>query len=337
MIDLTRKMGVRKRLTLGADPEIFAFKNGTLVPAFEFLPPKGEGRKMYWDGFQAEWKYDTPFTCQNNLVKATRESLMQMSEYAAKKEAKLSLINVVKIPAETLKKANYRHVELGCEPSYNAYHLRGLDVENPRLLKYRFAGGHMHFGEYLRKPNYEKVIKTLDSILGVWATGTARHVDSPIRRQYYGMAGEYRKPTYGVNENGQKVYGIEYRTLSNFWLSSPGLMQLTWDIGRLCVKLAGSRFSNMWASSEAEVIDTINGCDYQQANTILRRNEPMFKWLLSHPYNYSPRNIKDALAISYIGMHEFIPNVHDLQGNWHFRDKWIPNAYAPWARWGIVG
>lgn len=332
MIEFRKKMGTRKKLTLGADPEIFAFKNGTLVPAYEFLPGKGHG-PMYWDGFQGEWKYDEPFHCQNNLVKATRERLMLMSKYAEKKGASLSLINVVKIPAKTLETAHPKHVELGCEPSYNAYKLRGLNVENPRLLKYRFAGGHMHFGEYLRRPNYEKIIKTCDKILGIWSVGVARTVDSPIRRQYYGMAGEYRKPRYGEDVYGNPVYGVEYRTLSNFWLSSPGLMQLTWDLGRLCVKLAGTEHGKLWATSDQEVIDTINNCDYQQANKILKRNEPMFRWLLGHPKTYDRKDVRNALAISNVGMHEFIDNVHALPKNWHFEDPWIPNGGAQWARW----
>jgi Phage phiEco32-like COOH.NH2 ligase-type 2 len=330
-----KKLVFRKKLTLGADPEIFAFKQGKLVPAFEFLPPKGEGRLMYWDGFQAEWKYREAWTCQNNFVKHTRESLMTMAEYAKQKGASLSLINVVRIPDETLQKAAYKHVELGCEPSYNAYEMRGKPVENPRLLKYRFTGGHMHYGPWLQYPNYERIVKVLDKILGVWAVGTARILDSPIRRQYYGMAGEYRKPEYGVNEHGRKIYGVEYRTLSNFWLSSPPLMQATWDIGRLCVKLAGTRFGRLWAADEKEVIETINNCDYQQANKILKRNEPMFKWLLGHQRTYDVKAVKQALTISYAGMHEFVGNVHDLPANWHFRAEWVPNAGAEWARFGV--
>lgn len=333
MVTPAAKMVIQKKLTLGADPEIFAFKKGSLLPAYEFLPPKGEERLMYWDGFQAEWKYDQPYTCQNTLVKATREALMQMHGYAAKKGGKLSLVNVVKIPSETLATVHPKYVELGCEPSYNAYKLRGLNVENPRLLKYRFAGGHMHFGEYKTIPNYERIIKTLDKVLGIWAVGTARTVDSSIRRQYYGMAGEYRKPQYGTDEYGRKVYGVEYRTLSNFWLSSPGLMQLTWDLGRLCVKLSSTTYNKLWSTSEAEVIDTINNCDHEQANKILRRNENMFRWLLRHPHTYQQRDVKNALTISYAGMHEFIDDVHDLPENWHFEGQWAADAQQPWARW----
>jgi hypothetical protein len=329
------KLRVRKRLTLGADPEIFAFKNGTLMPAFQFLPPMGEGRLMYWDGFQAEWKYNQAWTCQNNLVKHTRESLMTMTEHARQVGAKLSLINVVRIPEQVLETAHPKHVELGCDPSYNVYKLKGKQIDDPRKLRYRFAGGHMHNGVWTRKPNYEKIVKTIDKILGVWSVGVAQVLDSPVRRQYYGMPGEYRKPMYGVNEYGRALYGIEYRTLSNFWLSNPPLMQVTWDIERMCVKLAGTEYEKLWAASQDEVVETILNCDVDQAKKILKRNEPMFKWIVGHQRTYDAKAMRQALEISYKGMHEFVGDVHDIPTNWHFKDEWVPNAGADWARFGV--
>src|SRR5919108_358253 len=227
----------RKVFTLGADPEIFVFADNKLLPAFEFLPPKGNGNMMYWDGMQAEWKYDHLGNyCQNNLVYFTRENLIKLDQKAKayNPKAKLSLSNVIKAPADILAKAPLPFVELGCQPSYNAYNLEGLRVPNPRRLLYRFAGGHMHFGTWRQPPNYNLLAQTMDSVLGVWSVGAARNQDNPIRRKYYGMPGEYRKPKY---EYG---YGFEYRVLSNWWLASPGIMQLTWDIGRMSLRLATS-------------------------------------------------------------------------------------------------
>jgi hypothetical protein len=44
--------------------------------------------------------------------------------------------------------------------------------------------------------------------------------EHPLARKLYGAAGRYRQPSYGV----------EYRTLSNFWLASPELVELVYDI-----------------------------------------------------------------------------------------------------------
>jgi hypothetical protein len=319
------RISQRKLITLGADPEIFVFSGQKLIPAYEFLPPKGEDNLMYWDGFQAEWKYNHEGNhCQNNLVWYTREHLqeLQARALAHNLKARLSLTNVVRIPDTTLKTAHHRHVELGCMPSYNAYEMKGEVVLDPRKLKYRFAGGHMHFGTWNVRPSYEKIVKTLDKILGVWSVGVARFLDNPIRRQYYGLAGEYRKPHYDTG------YGVEYRVLSNFWLDSPGLLQLTWDIGRLCVRLAASRYSNMWATTEQEVIETINNCDFEQANKIMLRNRPMFTWMLHQVYR-SREAVNKAVELSQQGLEVS----DDFTKNWHFGEEWIKNAGQPWARY----
>ena len=319
----------RKQLTLGADQEIFVFSGLKLLPAFEFLPYKNSKELIYWDGFQAEWKYDHEGNhCQNNLVLYTRERLQTLLEIATAHDSKarLSLQNVVRIPKATLDTAAPEHVELGCQPSYNAYGMKGKPVYNPRELTHRFAGGHMHFGTWGIRPNYEKIVKTLDMILGVWSVGVAQNMDDPIRRQYYGMAGEYRKPKY------YEGYGVEYRVLSNWWLASPALLQVTWDIGRLCVRLASSKHLKLWAGNQDETVDVINSCDHKRAAAIIRRNGPMFRWMLGHIYR-KPESVDRAIDINQVGLEVMTPNPNDFKNNWQFEADWIPNAGAKWARW----
>lgn len=323
---MKEQLNLKKRLTLGADPEMFIRAGVKLIPAFEFLPPKESGSLMYWDGFQAEWKYNFEGNhCSNNLVKYTRESLMELNRRAKmfNPKAKLALESVVRVPQITLQKAHPMHVALGCEPSFNIYKLKGTPVEDTRKLLYRFAGGHMHFGGWTQKPKYEAIVKTLDMILGVWSVGATQHMDDPIRRQYYGLPGEFRTPVYPDGS-----YGVEYRVLSNFWLESPAVMQLTWDIGKLCVRLAGTRHVKLWAGNEQATIETIRNCDYEQARKILKRNEPMFRWLLSHCY-MKKESATDALQLAYAGL----GSDGNIPQNWHFGAEWIPDAKAPWARW----
>src|ERR1700674_5239430 len=128
MVELRhKKLRSTRSLTLGADPELFTFSKGKLLPAYEFLPSKLDGGTMYWDGFQAEWKYTTQETgtCQNNLVFHTRNKLKSL-DFRLKRfdpDATLTLTNVVKIPTKLLQTANPLHVELGCMRSFNAYKL----------------------------------------------------------------------------------------------------------------------------------------------------------------------------------------------------------------------
>jgi hypothetical protein len=332
------RLSKARQFTLGADPEMFLFSGNTLIPAYEFLPPKGEKISLYWDGFQAEWKYtDVTIFCQNNLVMYTRQALMRLQARAVAYDAfaRLSLANVVRIPQATLDTVDPRYVELGCQPSYNAYWLKGEPVYDPRKLPYRFAGGHMHFGtwntpgravEYIR-PNYERIVKTLDSILGIWAVGAARALDNPIRRRYYGLAGEYRKPKYADG------LGVEYRVLSNWWLAAPSTLQVTWDIGRMCVRLASSlKYSKMWAGNEDETVDVINNCDVPRANAIIKRNEGMFRWLLGQVY-WKQDSVTRALQLTYQGLESIVPEPEAIAANWHFEEAWIKDAGAAWARW----
>ena len=325
----------RKTLTFGADPEMFVMAGEELIPAFNFLPPNTGRQLLYWDGFQAEWKYLQPHYCQNNLIEETRDRLMLLADKVKlfNPQGRLTLKNVVKIPVETLQTAQHAHVELGCQPSFNAYNLAGMKVPNARQLKFRFAGGHMHFGTWKRtKPNYEKIIKTLDMILGVWAVGVAQNWDDPVRRKFYGLPGEYRAPNYATG------YGVEYRTLSNWWLASPRIMQLTWDIGRTCVQFARSRYWKLWAGDEKETIHTIQSCDVDQARRIIWRNRGLFTWLLKQTYPAAEEAcIERVFALCNVGLEAVVPYPEDFAGNWHFQDDWIPDAKVAWARWDQGG
>ena len=91
----------------------------------------------------------------------------------------------------------------GCEPDYNAWN-NGEKNPSPMVedMTLRSAGGHVHVGTTLDKL---EVIKAMDLFLGV----PAMFIDKDTRRRdLYGKAGAHRP----------KPYGVEYRTLSNFWI-----------------------------------------------------------------------------------------------------------------------
>lgn len=328
-MEIPDQMLLRKKYTLGADPEIFVFNGLKLLPAYEFLPDKDDGKSIYWDGFQAEWKLDYEGRhCQNNMVKYMREALMNLLAHAKAKfpNARLSAVNTVRIPDVLLKKAHPRHVALGCEPSFNAYRLKGLQVDDPRKLLHRCAGGHMHFGEWLRPPQYERLAKGLDRTLGVFSVGAARNIDNPLRRKQYGMPGEFRTPKYG------EKFGFEYRVLSNFWITAPAIQQLIWEIGRLGIQLATSKHAKLWAASEDEVKEAILNCDTKLAERIISRNKPMLMWMLQQR-GFSNKAIKKASDVFSGGIEDVVPDVNNFPKNWHFDDEWLMDAGQPWAQW----
>ena len=325
-------------LSVGSDPEMFVFAGEKLLPAFAFLPEKGGNTTVYWDGFQAEWKYSSGIWCLDGFCFETHSRMRHLREQARKlnPKAKLSIVNTVSIPEEYFKKALPEHIALGCMPSFNANGIRGNVVNEPMDLMERFAGGHIHFGGFTKEPDHEKHVRILDAILGIWSVGAAEGIDTPRRRMYYGLAGEYRKPQYHKAKKSspdslypsydKDEFGIEYRTLSNFWLCAPQITNVTLEIGRTVAKFGSNDTEfKLWAAQPEETIHAIQTCDVKLARTILKRNENLFKhiWkgsLFSSSTTLRGTRLQKSADIAFnIGMHgvaSIIRDPMDVEGNW---------------------
>lgn len=104
----------------------------------------------------------------------------------------------------------------GCEPDFDAW--RECVNEKPCAddKNLRSAGGHIHVGSDLAINNPVAVIRAMDLFLGVPST----QLDAgTLRRELYGKAGCFRA----------KSYGVEYRTLSNFWIFDDSLIQWAFE------------------------------------------------------------------------------------------------------------
>jgi hypothetical protein len=321
--------------SIGSDPEIFLMKGDEVFPAFQFLPSKKEAkvqantgyrtgafyqRTPFWDGFQAEFCAQ-PKECLMYFTLGMRKCLEGLAMRAGEKGAKLTMRNVLRIPDSMLLSAEQEHVALGCSPSENIYDDHGIQVENPRKLKYRFAGGHLHFGKWFpeKPPEYAKIVNTLDSILAVWAVGVAANIDSPIRRKYYGLAGEYRTPTYKKSsEYGKDLLGVEYRVLSNYWLCHPAICHATWEVARACVKLAHTKYRDLWVADKDLVREIVNNCDVKQARRLLELNRDMFIWMVQS-YAFPTIMVREAIFnLGMNGVESIVSDPEDLTKNWLF-------------------
>lgn len=325
--------------TLGADPEFFITSENRLLPAFDFLPDKHSSKdKIYWDGFQAEFSMYYTSGCIGLHGCEVHGRLRSLLDKARKidEKAKISIVNVVRIPDAVLKSADDMHVALGCKPSENIYGTKATPVANGRLLKYRFAGGHMHFGGWHSKKvrAVAKYIKTLDKVLGIWSVGAAQNIDDPIRRQYYGLAGEFRHTFYPIEYDAKvfkgviseevfhkhnDVAGFEYRPLSNFYYCHPAIQQLTWQIARNSIVLANEGFHDMWAADEDEVIETINTCNVKRAKLILQRNVHLFNWMFKSN-GWSEEMADQAYRVALNGVEAVVKQPDNIADNWNLRD-----------------
>ncbi len=140
----------------------------------------------------------------------------------------------------------------GCEPDFNAWTGKENEKPKPSNPFTRSAGGHVHVETTLDK---QDVIKAMDLFLGIPSilldNGTAR-------RALYGKAGAYRP----------KTYGVEYRTLSNFWIFRPKLIKWVWNQTEKALKLDKSIFNDTKVSSL--IINCINKGDKYLAEDLVK-------------------------------------------------------------------
>lgn len=323
-------------MSLGTDPEMFVVDSrNRVVPAFLFLPDKPAlspqyrggtpaplaNNPVYWDGFQAEFMTE-PGTCLAYHIDSIRHGLIRLHNATQQMQAglaenpKLSIASVVEIPLELLEKSAQKHVALGCDPSLNAYGMTGEPVVDPRKFFVRMAGGHVHLGVggALTPKQIQDVVMAIDAIVGTFTVGMFASFDKPIRRKYYGLAGEYRLPPHG----------IEYRTLSNAWLMHPGIANLCIDLVRASARLGFSKvFHDCWQGSPQETVETINNCDVKAARAIVERNKDLYAHLFTGIYrNTTQVGLAAAFKAAMSGVESIVRNPEDVPGNWQFRSAW---------------
>lgn len=315
---------------IGSDPEIFVEdREGKLIPAFKFLPGKDKpaltanqeylfntfgGCPMYWDGYQAEFT-TRPARCLGHHGDSIAAGMRGVYDAAKNSfpDAKLSLRSVFNLDPKELATAEEEHVSFGCMPSKNAYGLK-VEMPPPRMVPFRSAGGHIHFGVgELWHPHAEKIVKALDAVLGVACVSLFAEFDNPNRRRLYGLPGEYRTPKHG----------IEYRPLSNAWLCHPMIMNLVFDLARKCVMFGQKDYMKFWDATEEETIECIVNCDVEAAHKILKRNKVIFKSILNASYHKENKLIELLYDLFINGISSAINNPHDFVTNWRLHTGWI--------------
>lgn len=160
---------------------------------------------------------------------------------------RFSRLSCVVFPKEEMNHPS-AHV-FGCEPDFNAWTGEENSKPQPPHPFMRSAGGHVHIETQQDKFN---VIRACDLFLGVPSVLMDKGTE---RRKLYGKAGACRP----------KSYGVEYRTLSNFWIFKPRLIKWVWDN-------AGRALENTVEFDEVlskQVQDTINNGDVVMAKQLV--------------------------------------------------------------------
>lgn len=304
--------------TMGCDPEFFFKSEGKVVGAEKVIPANGlivsGASKFIIDGVQAELN-PCPSSCRALLGNEIRRCFNTLKSELDKSKGKITadFSRTVEISKENLDELQEDSKKFGCAPSKSIYQeVTGikLDKVDPSIYRTRAAGGHIHIGKdqgiirglNTRPPtivsgltralttDYAKTVTMLDIICGNTSVLIDRDEGNIERRKLYGKAGEFRLPNHG----------LEYRTLSNYWLTSYPLMSFAFGMARLAVQLIAdpkhsNTFFNEFTSKVkiANVHTAINGNDFDMAMDNFKAIEPLLAEVTvnndegSHPVNYS--------------------------------------------------
>lgn len=336
----------RSSASVGADPEIFVVNSKEeeqIIPAWTFLGSKDSPTPYrssdeyykgtcYWDGFQAEFTTQASIFCVQQFTEAVRYGLQKVWKSANTKfgdKVRLSLKSVLPVLPEVLESEKTEHVAFGCSPSYNAYGLKG-NTRDGRDVPLRFAGGHIHLGlseyvkngsgEKLGREDYERIVRSLDRMLGLACVSLFGAYDDPRRREYYGLPGEYRLPPHG----------LEYRVLSNAWLAHPLILNMVYDLCRCVVGLELEGFGDLWPVTEKEAVEVILKHDVVRARDILAKYKGEFMHILELAGgSYMGDGLEVAFRVWHQGMESAVVKPENLVGNWSLEgsiNDWVARA-----------
>lgn len=221
----------RSRITVGFDIE-FALLNtrGNLVSAIPYL--SGTKNTPFFVGeangniqrdnvaFEIAVNYDIS---ADQLVQRTRNILQSGLDMLPKG------YSLACIPSSVYTTKELKHPEaqeFGCDPDYDAKTGKVnefKDIVDPNLRSFGF---HVHTGHDHLHPRTH--ILASDLTLGLFSTLKDNSPDALMRRKLYGKPSCYRL----------KPYGVEYRTLSNYFCKSPRLMRMAWTLNQLAYHIA---------------------------------------------------------------------------------------------------
>lgn len=209
-------------ILIGCDPEVFVKKNGKFFSAHGLIkgdkknPQKIRSGAVQVDGMALEFNID-PAKNEDEFVFLVNDVYEQMKLMVP--EFEVVATPVAFFDEDHMKQQPKEALELGCDPDFNAWTgLANVKPDGDRPM--RTASGHVHIGwtdgvdvnDMSHMSRCVNATKQMDFFLGL---GSLFYDDDKMRREMYGKSGCFRP----------KPYGVEYRTLSNRWLSNEKLMR----------------------------------------------------------------------------------------------------------------
>lgn len=243
-------------LLIGCDPELFVKQKGVSISAHNLVKGTKEKPQKVGTGFistdgMALEVGIIPAATSGQYIRRLNQVLKELQAMIPR-GLKLDISPVAYFSKEVMEATPKQAKELGCIPDFNAW-TGGMNPAPVAPDNMRSAGGHVHLGWTNDKDPFDPghfyscitLVKNLDYFLGVPSIILDSNTD---RRQIYGKAGAFRA----------KPYGLEYRSLSNFWIVNPKLMRWVFDNTQAAFKLLakdGVRLEDKYNNLAQEIID----------------------------------------------------------------------------------
>lgn len=201
-------------ITCGADPEVFVtdFMGGMrsiigLIGGSKEAPlpltELGEGFAVQEDNVAMEFNIPPSATVQDfdDNIRKVLDTLS--ATVKGKYGFNLCRVSAVSFPDMELQ--NPAALVFGCDPDFNCWTGAVNPRPNAEDKNLRSCGGHVHVGYDQSLASQDKVGQFMDLYLGV---PSVLMDNGELRKKLYGKSGAIR----------YKPFGLEYRTLSNFWI-----------------------------------------------------------------------------------------------------------------------
>lgn len=254
------------KIRLGCDPEAFLVDvHGQLKSSIGLiggskddprpLPELGDGYAVQEDNVALEFNIP-PAEGRSQFVGSIRDTLNFLTEMV-KGDYGLTIAEISAASFPKTELANPAAFVFGCDPDYNAWtkEINPKPAAEDEAL--RSCGGHVHVGFDKSVVSGTDVIRHMDLHLGIPAVMMDKGL---LRKQLYGKAGAFR----------DKIYGVEYRTLSNFWIFKDRLIEWVWDNTSRAVAAAESQLA-ISKEDEADIITAINTNDLAIADRLIKK------------------------------------------------------------------
>ncbi len=232
-----------RNVTIGADPELFIVnkKTGKVVSSIGLIP--GEKNNAYTEGMPEGFGLQidnilgefnippVPFNRLNDFVKHVEFMKEFISKYVKKINPDLDVLCKASMHVDE-DQLNSEEAQLfGCDPDYNVYTMSENPKPEGQSTNLRTAGCHIHVGYDANNTKTScALVKYMDAVLGL----SSLLIDNDDeRRQLYGKAGCFRLTSYGV----------EYRVLSGYMISSKKILTTLATLIKFTVDIFNAGYS----------------------------------------------------------------------------------------------